>query len=174
MENEPQRAPGAPQGLPCSSQSHIGTHPWCPGKGQPLPSLLPDPKAPNTHIPKSRRMRHPALAVHTGKNRAGGWWIPRVLVLIPAHWKDQTPQHLQEPTQTPQKSHKPHGAFSSKQPKSHLSKTSPLAQEGPSDLSSLGKQHILNQPVRSGTRGRTHPSAIKFLYVPAVKLGEQP
>lgn len=68
-------------------------HSWCPSMGQPLLSLPPDPKAPNTHIPKARRMRHPALALHTGKSRAEGWWqvqkeIPGLLVLIPAHWKN--------------------------------------------------------------------------------------
>lgn len=81
-------------------------HSRCPSMGQPLLGLLPDPKAPNTHIPKSRRTRHPAVALHTGKSRAEPWWqvqkeIPGLLVLIPAHWKNQIPQQLKEPTQTP-------------------------------------------------------------------------
>lgn len=135
-----------------------------PNMEQPLLSLFPDPKAPNTHIPKPRGTGHPALALHTGKSRAQGWWqvqkeISGLLVLIPAHWRNQIPQQLQEPAQTPQNLTN----LSSKHPKPHLPETSPLAQEGPSNLSSLENQHILNQPEYPRTRGETHPSAIKFL-----------
>lgn len=146
-----------------------GAEPWSP-KASPKkrhPPCSPsapfalDLKAPNTPIHQARRMRHPGLALHTRKPRAEGWWqvqeTPGVLVLSPAHWSDQTPQQLHEPRAIPKiskRSHKPLLTLPSapKYPKSQRPNTFPRpfppAQEGPSDGSSLGNQHIPNQPAR--------------------------
>lgn len=144
MENEPQRVSGAAQGLP-----HSPTH-GDPAWGSPFSALSLIPEHP-THIPNPRRVRHPALALHTGQRVVAGSEGDRRAHPCPL----EEPNPLAAPgtdTNTP-KSHKPHGAFISKHPKSHLPKTSPPAQQGPSNLCSLENQQILKQPVYPGTRG---------------------